>query len=277
MPSTGGWAGAMAETTLPPEAITRFDGVERVLHWVNAALFVALIFTGAALYVPALAALVGRRPLVASIHLYCGVAVPFPVAASIAGPWGRRLRADLRRLNRWNDHDLRWLRVAFSPAPVRRQARAHLVLGKFNAGQKLNAAFVAGAATVMLGTGVIMRWYGWWPLSWRTGATFVHDWLALAVVAVVVGHVAFAVREPPALRAMVTGRISRRWARVHAPAWLEEADDQATVRGDRAGYATPVASTDCSHRRAAATPSVAAPGGRTRRGLPRNCSGPSGP
>jgi formate dehydrogenase subunit gamma len=269
----------MAGTTLPPEtgSVTRFDAVERALHWVNAGLFAVLIVTGAALYVPALASLVGRRPLVAAVHLYCGLALPVPVAASVLGPWGAALRADLRRLNRWNDHDRRWLRLALAPRAVRQEGSADLRLGKFNAGQKLNAAFVAGAATVMLGTGVIMRWYGWWPLSWRTGATFVHDWLAVAVAAVIAGHVAFAVSQPAALRSMVTGRVSRRWARRHAPAWLDEPDVGATVRGDRAEYPTPVASTDFSHRRAAAAPSAAAAGGRTRRGLPRTWKGPSGP
>ena len=54
----------------------------------------------------------------------------------------------------------------------------------------------------MLATGVIMRWYHPWPLWWRTGATFVHDWLALAAVIVILGHVWMALRDWDALRAM---------------------------------------------------------------------------
>ena len=53
-------------------------------------------------------------------------------------------------------------------------------MGKFNAGQKLNAIFVAGCIPVMLATGGIMRWFDPFPLAWRTGATFVHDWTTLA-------------------------------------------------------------------------------------------------
>ena len=97
-------------------------------------------------------------------------------------------------------------------------------VGKFNAGQKLNAAFVAGAGLVMLGTGVIMRWYHPWPLNWRTGATFVHDWLALAVGIAIIGHVAMALRDPEALRAMFVGTVRQAWAKRHAPAWLDGND-----------------------------------------------------
>ena len=41
--------------------LVRFDRAERVLHWVNAALFGVLMATGAVLYVGPLSALVRRR------------------------------------------------------------------------------------------------------------------------------------------------------------------------------------------------------------------------
>jgi formate dehydrogenase subunit gamma len=205
-------------------SLDRFDRVERALHWVNAALFLVLMFTGAALYLAPLASVVGRRALVEDIHVWCGVALPFPFLAALCGPWGRRLRLDVRRWNRWTAADRTWLRTLNAQRARRRAILEQLEVGKFNAGQKLNAAFIAGAGLVMLGTGLIMRWYHPWPLSWRTGATFVHDWLALAVIVVVVGHVTMAVRDPAALRSMVTGRISAAWARRHAPAWADGSD-----------------------------------------------------
>ena len=109
----------------------------------------------------------------------------------------------------------------------RRLRLQEIRVGKFNAGQKLNAAFIAGAGLVMLGTGVIMRWYHPWPLTWRTGATFVHDWLALAVGLVIIGHIGMALRDWDALRVMVVGTISRSWAKRHAPAWLDGEDGDA--------------------------------------------------
>jgi formate dehydrogenase subunit gamma len=213
----------MAVTTRPSKpsgSRLRFDAVERAVHWVNAAFFTILVLTGADLYLEPITKLIGRRALVEDIHVYTGLALPVPLILALMGPWGRALRADLRRFNRWSKSDRVWIRTVFRTGPARRKTMATLSVGKFNAGQKLNAAFVAGAGLVLLGTGVIMRWYHPWPLSWRTGATFVHDWLALAVGLVIIGHIVLALSDRDALRSMFTGRISEKWSQRHAPAWF---------------------------------------------------------
>lgn len=227
----------MAATTRPRSApvaslLVRFDFVERVVHWVNAVLFGVLILTGAALYLEPIGALIGRRALVEEIHLYAGLGLPAPVILALCGPWGRSLRADLARFNRWTATDRRWMRAVLRSRPERRRQMAELRVGKFNAGQKLNAAFLAGAGLVMLGTGVIMRWYRPWPLDWRTGATFVHDWLALAVGVTIIGHVIMAVRDRDALRSMVTGTISVAWAKRHAASWLPGDESSPKTTGN---------------------------------------------
>jgi formate dehydrogenase subunit gamma len=219
----------MAATTRPRSAppkgwLYRFDAVERAVHWVNATLMLVLIFTGAALYLQPLGELVGRRALVENIHVWCGVALPVPLLIAVAGRWGDQLRGDLRRFNRWTRSDRLWLRALFRERADRRALHRQLDTGKFNAGQKLNAAWTAGASLVMLGTGVIMRWYHPWPLSWRTGATFVHDWVALAIGVIVIGHIVMAVSDGDALRSMFSGRIPRSWAKRHAPGWVAERD-----------------------------------------------------
>ncbi|MGH9077742.1 MAG: cytochrome b/b6 domain-containing protein [Acidimicrobiales bacterium] len=210
-----------------PGWLVRFDAVERAVHWANAVLFGILVVTGFVLYIGPLALFVGRRNLVQTVHLYAGLVLPVPVVASLAGRWGRDLRADLARFNRWTHDDRRWLGASWRRRAERRARRAGLTIGKFNPGQKLNAAFTAGVIAVMLGTGLIMKWYSPWPLSWRTGATFVHDWLAITAVVVITGHVLFAISDPDAMWSMVEGRISRRWAERHAPGWLAEVDPPA--------------------------------------------------
>jgi formate dehydrogenase subunit gamma len=205
-------------------SLLRFDRIERAVHWVNASLFLILIATGAALYFTPLIALVGRRHLIEQIHLYVGLSLPLPLLLGLAGGWGRLLRRDVGRINRWNDEDMRWLRGLVDTASGRRQAALRPRLGKFNPGQKLNAAFVAGGGLVMLGTGALLRWYDPFPLSWRAGATFVHNWLAVVFVVLILGHIAMALSDREALRAMFLGRVSRAWASRHAPAWLDESD-----------------------------------------------------
>ena len=214
-------------TSPSTEDLARFDVVERVLHWTTATLFGVLMLTAIPLYLGSVSSIIGRRALVADIHTWTGVALPVPLVLSLVGPWGARLREDVRRISRWSGEELRWLRSMGRHIVVR--------MGKFNPGQKLNAIFVAGAIVVMLGTGAILRWFGPFPDSWRTGATFVHDVLATAIFVVVAGHVAFALSHPDALKSMFTGRISRRWARRHAPAWLDDIDGEVGTGDDPGG------------------------------------------
>ena len=207
--------------------LARFDRVERAVHWTNAGLFAILVVTGAALYLTPLIALIGRRELIERIHLYVGIALPLPLILALCGSWGQALKRDIRRFNRWSQADRRWLRVMFQEQPRRSATRARLAVGKFNAGQKLNAAFTVGGGLVMLASGLLLRWYRPFPLSWRAGATFVHNWLALLFVIVITGHVMMALADRNALKAMLFGRISRSWAARHAPAWLAEVDTEA--------------------------------------------------
>jgi formate dehydrogenase subunit gamma len=207
-------------------AVLRFDRVERSVHWLNASLFLILIVTGTALYFTPLIALVGRRRLIEQVHLYAGLSLPVPLLLGLAGSWGRGLRRDVGRINRWTEEDLQWLRGLVNTASGRRQVALRPRLGKFNPGQKLNAAFVAGGGLVMLGTGALLRWYVPFPLSWRAGATFVHNWLAVIFVIAIMGHIAFALADREALRAMLGGRVRRAWAARHAPAWLDESAKQ---------------------------------------------------
>jgi formate dehydrogenase subunit gamma len=197
----------------PEPPLLRFDRRERTLHWVNATLFGILMLTGAALYAGPVSALVGNREVVRTIHVYSGILLPIPLLLSVLGRRGARLRTDLGRLNRWSRDDARWFR---------KRQRAGVVLGKFNPGQKLNATFIAAAAIVMLGTGSIMKWFDLFPLDWRTGATFVHDWFALGIWAAVLGHIMFAVRDGDALDSMIGGTVPAAWARTKAPLWYEE-------------------------------------------------------
>jgi formate dehydrogenase subunit gamma len=195
----------------PP--ILRFDRVERTVHWVNATLFGILMLTGAALYAGPVSTLVGNREVVRTVHVYSGLLLPIPLLIGVLGRHGKRLRTDLGRLNRWTGDDRRWFR---------RRHRGSVPLGKFNPGQKLNAAFIAGAAVVMLGTGSIMRWFSLFPLDWRTGATFAHDWFALGIWIAVLGHIGFALRDGDALESMLNGSVPATWARKKAPLWYEE-------------------------------------------------------
>lgn len=216
----------MAATTRPsPEGpsprpsgfagrLPRFDLNERVLHWANAVLFLVLMVTAAVLYVGPLSTVVGRRVLVRNVHVWVGLALPVPYLVARLGPWSAQFRADIRRLARFDAHDRRFVRTLGRDPAAR--------LNKFHPGQKLNAAFTAGSIPVFVATGIVMRWFEPFPLSWRTGATFVHDWVALVVFVAVSIHIVKATSDRQAMSGMWGGTVSDRWARLHHPRWHEE-------------------------------------------------------
>ncbi|MFI5804163.1 cytochrome b/b6 domain-containing protein [Streptomyces sp. NPDC051561] len=213
MTSTPGSAGPTAAPTPPrselPTRVTRFTRSQRLVHRATAVLTLTCIGTAACLYLPFLAELVGRRHLVVTVHIWSGVLMPVPY---FLGLFSRPFRVDLSVLGRFTPHDRQWLRAA-------RRRQLARPAGKFNAGQKLYAGWVAGAALVMLGTGLLMWFTHLSPLTWRTGATFVHDWLALAMGVVIAGHLWMAAGRPEARRGMRTGEVDREWARSEHPHW----------------------------------------------------------
>lgn len=189
----------------PQREVERFDLTERVLHWVDAVLVLTLLATGAALYLGPLSELVGRRALVKQVHVVAGLLLPVPFALALPGSWGRALRRDIGRLNRWGDP-------------------------KFNKGQQLNAAFVAGALVLLFVTGLMLRWPDPFRDDIRTGATFVHDWLFVGLGLSVAGHVWLAIAYRETLRGMWRGRVSTAWARRYRPGWLADDGDSSTSR-----------------------------------------------
>ena len=194
-----------------PGRRARFDRTERAVHWTTAALVLALVASGAILYVPSLSVAVGRRLVIEDTHIYIGLALFAPILIAVVGRWGANLRADLAEMSGFTADEVGWLKS------LGRRGRSSI--GKFNPGQKLNTSAIGGLLAVLFVTGLILRWGNFLPVWVRTGATFVHDVFAFVLVAVVIGHIGFALTHPPALRSMVTGWVPERWARRHAPAW----------------------------------------------------------
>lgn len=71
-------------------------------------------------------------------------------------------------------------------------------------------------------------------LTWRTGATFVHDWFALGLGLLIVGHIIYAPRDRESRRGMRTGRVSATWARAQHAALADELEAGPVEPGDTA-------------------------------------------
>ena len=118
-----------------------------------------------------------------------------------------------RELESFDRDDLRWLRGAKAPQ------------GRFNAGQKINAALTA-AFTVLFGVSGLLLWFGEQDTRFRFASTVIlHDGLMYVSLALLVGHLYLALIHPAtrhALRGMTLGTVSEEWARRHHGKWTPE-------------------------------------------------------
>ncbi|MDH6589458.1 formate dehydrogenase subunit gamma [Streptomyces sp. SAI-133] len=226
MRSTAGSTERTGTATRPEHEgrIRRFSTAERMVHRATGYLMLLCLVTAACLYLGPLAQLVGRRHLMVTVHEWSGITLPVPFLLGLLSP---AFRADLRRLNRFAVYDRQWLRAVRR----RRTSPEARPAGKFNAGQKLYAGWIAGAVLVMMFTGLLMWFMGLLPFISRTSAIFVHDILAWAIAFVILGHLRKAFEDPEARLGMRTGYVSLSWVRQHHSRWLHEEQERDAASG----------------------------------------------
>jgi formate dehydrogenase subunit gamma len=190
--------------------VHRFTRSERAVHWVHAAAFFVLLGTGLILYVPRLSSAVGRRPEVKAIHIYTAIAWALALALVVALGDRASLRRSARELDLFDRDDRLWLRRM--PRPQ----------GRFNAGQKVNAALTAAFALLFVVSGFLL-WLGERDNTYRFASTILlHDGLMYVSLVLLVGHLYLAVIHPTtrhSLRGITRGTVRRDWARRHHAKW----------------------------------------------------------
>src|SRR5437667_42582 len=190
--------------------LRRFSRTERALHWVHASAFFVLFGSGLCLYLPSLAQLVGRRPLLKDIHAYTALAWLAALALVVLAGDRRRLLADAREIDVFDDDDLGWLRRRGNPQ------------GRFNAGQKINVIVTAALAFLFALTGFFL-WYGERNHAFRLqNALVVHDWLMYISFFLVLGHLYLSLVNPStrhSLSGITRGWVREDWALKHDAKW----------------------------------------------------------
>jgi formate dehydrogenase subunit gamma len=209
-------------TTVNGLRLARFSRTERAVHWVHASAFLVLLASGLCLYLPSLAELVGRRPLLKDIHVYTALAWLAALALVLLAGDRRRLLATAREIDSFDADDLAWLRG--------RRARQ----GRFNAGQKINAIVTAALALLFAITGFFL-WYGERNHAFRLqNALIVHDWLMYISFFLLLGHLYLSLIHPStrhSLSAITRGWVREDWALEHHPKWVEQSSVRAPGTG----------------------------------------------
>jgi formate dehydrogenase subunit gamma len=208
--------------------VRRFTRSEIAVHWALAATVLAMIATGIAL----------------GVNMWHGVAFPVHVASvfvlaggifvtAIVGDPAALSRAggQLARIER---DDRRWL--GWAPRHLFGRDGDPPPIGRFNAGQKLNAILIATLLCASTASGIYWwaRLHGLVSNSNIDGA--VHNVAGVAIIVLVCGHLYMAVLNPAtrhALRGITTGRVDAEWAAHHHPAWLPEAPPDGLTRAGR--------------------------------------------
>ena len=200
---------------MKPGYVHRFSKTERTIHWVNALGFFLLLTTGLILYLPRLSAEVGRRPLIKDIHFWGGIGWVSALALVALLGDRRGLLRTAREIDGFDREDVDWLMLR-RPAPQ----------GRFNAGQKINAALTAAFVVLFFASGMLL-WAGERDTRYRFASTVIlHDGLLYASLVILVGHLYLAVIHPAtrhALRGMVVGTVREDWAQEHHPRWTPPA------------------------------------------------------
>ena len=193
--------------------IVRYGLVTRIVHWTIALLYVLLFASGFALFEASfywLSELFGGGPTMRVLHPFLGVALFVLFAAYGVG---------VARDNRLLPSDRTWLANA---AAIMAKHKEVPVEGKYNAGQKLMFWAMVACILGLTASGVLF----WRPyfadlfgVEVRRIATAVHVFFAFLMFAAIGVHVYAAFFTKGSTSAMLTGSVTRAWAKFHHPGW----------------------------------------------------------
>lgn len=197
--------------------IQRYTPSERSNHWAVAILFVLAGLSGLALFHPALfglSGLFGGGPWTRILHPFLGLAmfVLFLIMAlRFAGH------------NRLTANDRQWL-GQIGDVLCNREDRLPEV-GRYNAGQKLLFWVLVVCMLVLLASGIVIwrQYFGHlFGIELIRLAALAHAAAAFVLVTSIIVHIYAAIWVKGSVGAMLTGKVSRAWARKHHPGWLKE-------------------------------------------------------
>jgi formate dehydrogenase subunit gamma len=196
-------------------SVVRYVFRERVTHTVAALSYVYLLFTGLAMWTPALfwlAIVLGGGYLSRMLHPWVGIAFGIAVG-SMYSMWRRDMRT--------TQADIAWRRSIMQY--IRNEDDRVPGAGRFNFGQKQLFWLMAWGGAVLLVSGLVLWMPQWYPPVVRQLALVIHAMASLATIAGFIVHVYMGIAVVPGgLHAIVHGDVTEAWARHHHPSWADE-------------------------------------------------------
>ena len=212
----------MSPTDAGPQGrLLRFVPAERLAHWAHAAFFLLAFTSGLLTWIPSTRIwMAGSRQTVTHVHGGMGlfmIGVPLVLLVLVDR---RRLAGNLREIDLWDADDRAWFWQAMRGHTLRRLPMPPQ--DRFNAGQKADSIVVAAMGVGFAITGSLLLAKPHVPTWLVSRALILHQFLAVAAVALFAGHLLHALSTRhgrDSLRAMVGGTMSAETARERHEKW----------------------------------------------------------
>lgn len=198
---------------------TRF--IDRACHWFMVICFFAVALSGLSWFFPSfngLNAVFGTPQLARILHPFFGVVV-FVLLMF--------LFARFVKYNLPEREDIQWFKNVKQVLAGKHDPA--LNIGKYNAGQKVLFWGIMGLISLLLLSGVVIWRPYFAPLfsipTIRIGL-LVHAVAGIALILLIIGHAYLAFWVKGSIRGMVTGYVSRAWAKTHHDRWFRQINKQ---------------------------------------------------
>ncbi|OCG01676.1 formate dehydrogenase subunit gamma [Gilliamella sp. wkB112] len=196
--------------------ILRTPLIVRFCHWCMVCLFILTALSGLSLFFPSIklfGLVLGTPQLVRVLH---------PIIGCIVFVMLMFMFLKLAHHNIPNKDDLLWIKN-FKKVIMGKEEG--IPIGKYNVGQKFLFWFIMGLISVLFVTGMIMwRRYvsDYFPVQVVRIAIFFHSLAAIGLILLAIGHAYMAIWVKGSIKGMITGYVSRAWARKNHSSWYEQ-------------------------------------------------------
>lgn len=197
--------------------ILRYNANERTNHWIVSILFVLAGLSGLALFHPALfwlSNLFGGGTWTRILHPFIGVGMFVMFLWLVIRFW---------RNNLFIKNDRLWLKNIGKV--MKNEEEGVPPIGKYNPGQKLLFWSLIVSMLLLAITGVVM-WRAYFSHFFGIDlirlASLVHAFAAFVLVTSIIVHIYAAIWIKGSFGAMMSGWVSRAWAKKHHELWYDE-------------------------------------------------------
>ena len=197
--------------------IDRYTSGERILHWVTAITFFLLAASGLAFFHPSmfwLTGLLGGGTWARILHPFIGVVMFIAFILMAVKFWHHNLLSG---------NDRKWL-GQIGDVIANRDDRVPPI-GRYNPGQKILFWVLLASMVVLLVSGIAL-WRPYFAPSFSIGTirfgALMHALSGLLLILLIVVHVYSSFWVKGSTEGMLSGKVSRAWAKAHHPKWYEE-------------------------------------------------------